>query len=172
MEAIAELEQEYFLLKVGVGDIHGCIEWALERLERNQEGDDLQVVLLAGATKREEVVPLVEEIVRRYCGAGSLDDQLAAGKYISLLHRRYLRGEETIASIDAKLMVIYYRLDYPNWLGMLVRNCEYATDIPDFEEPFKREFAYIAGLWASVDNRAEFDSKYSRSISKQHDIRH
>jgi hypothetical protein len=172
MEAIAELEQKYFLQKYGVGDFHACIDWAVERLQRNQEGDDLQIVLLAGATKLEEVAPLVEEIMRRYCGADRLDDQLAAGKFILWLHRQYLRGEETIASLDAKLTTIYPCLGYPDWLVMLARNCEYATDIPDFEEPFNREFAYIAELWASVDNRAEFDSRYNRSISNQHDIEH
>ena len=63
MEAIAELEQKYFLLKFGVGDFHACIDWAVERLQRDQESDDLQIVLLAGATKQEEVAPLVEEIM-------------------------------------------------------------------------------------------------------------
>jgi hypothetical protein len=171
MEAIPKLEQDYFLLLAGVGDFHACIDWAIERVQHDQEGDDLQIVLLAAAKKQDEVIPLVEQILRRYAGAGILDHQLAAGKYLSILHNRYLQGDETIASIDAKLTKIEYVLGYPDWLVMLSRNCEYATDVPAFEEPFKQEFAYIAELWASAQSRAEFDSRYSRSVSNQHDAK-
>lgn len=169
MEAIARLEHEYFLLKMEVGDFRACIEWAIERLQNDQEGDDLEIVLLAAATEQVQVTPLVETIVERYCGANTLDDQLAAGKYVASLRREYLQGRETIESLDAKLTKIYYHLGYPDWLVMLSRNCEYATDIPAFEEPFKKEFAYVAGLWESVRNRSEFEAKYSRVISNQHD---
>ncbi len=54
---------------------------------------------------------------------------------------------------------------------MLSRNCEYATDVSIFEEPFEQEFAYIAGLWESVASRADFEAKYSRAVSDQHDAK-
>jgi hypothetical protein len=54
---------------------------------------------------------------------------------------------------------------------MLARNCEYATDVSAFKEPFEREFEYIASLWASAASQAEFDAKYSREISNQHDAK-
>lgn len=171
MEAIAQLEQEYFRLKVGAGHYQACIDWAVERLRHDQEGGDLEVVLLAAATKSEEVLPLAEKIVGRYRGTGALDDQLAAGKYIASLRSAYIRGSETIESIDAKLMAIYSRLGYPDWLVMLSRNCEYATDVPAFEEPFEEEFAYVAGLWESVSSREEFEQRYSREVSDQHDVK-
>jgi hypothetical protein len=170
MEAIEQLEHDYFLLKVGVGDFQACVEWATERLRYDQEGDDLEIVLLSGA-REQEVIPLVEQILERYRGPSVLEDQLAAGKYVALLRRAYLRGDETIESLDAKLTKLYSHLAYPDWLVMLSRNCEYATDVPAFEEPFEKEFAYVAGLWESASSKAEFESKYSRSVSNQHDVR-
>ena len=148
-----------------------CIDWAIERLLRDDEGDDLDIVLLAAAAEQSNVAPLVERIIERYCGEGSLDEYLAAGKYVASLHDYYLQGYETTESLDAVLSRIYSQLAYPEWLVMLSRNCEYATDIPAFEEPFEKEFAYVAGLWEAATTRADFDSKYSREISNQHDAK-
>jgi hypothetical protein len=171
MEAISQLEHEYFLLKCGVGDYRACIRWAMDRLLHDQEGEDLNIVLLAAATKESEASPLIPRIIETYCGAIALDAELAAGKFIASLRDAYLQGKETIKSIDAKLNRLYCRLNYPNWLVMLSRNCEYATDIPAFQEPFEKEFAYIADLWATVSSRQEFERNYSREISNQHDFK-
>lgn len=172
MEAIAQLEQEYFLLKVGVGNLHACIDWAIERLRQNQEGDDREIVLLAAATEQEEVTALVEKIITRYRGIHTLDEQLAAGKYMVSLRDAYIQGKETIESIDAKLTRLYQRLGYPDWLTMLSRNCEYATDVPAFKEPFEQEFAYIAELWKGASSTDEFEAQYSRAVSSQHDAKY
>ena len=169
MEAIAQLENNYFLFKAGLIDFQVCIDWAIERLSQDQEGDDLEIVLLAAATEVEEVAPLVEQIIARYCGKDVLDEQLVAGKYVVMLRDAYLQGQETVESIDAKLAKLYNVLGYPGWLTMLTRNCEYATDIPAFEEPFEKEFAYIANLWSAASNTVEFYAQYSRAISNQHD---
>jgi hypothetical protein len=170
LKAIEQLAHHYLLLKAGAGDMDACIDWAIERLRHDEEGDDLDIVLLAGATEANEAAPLVRQIVERYCGADIRDDELAAGKYVAHLRKSYLLGAETIASLDLKLTGLYRRLDYPDWLGMLTRNCEYATDIPVFEESFEKEFAYLAGLWESAMSRAEFESLYRREISAQHDL--
>ena len=172
MEAIAQLQHNYFLLKVGVGDFRECIDWALMRLQHDQEGDDLEIVLLAVATELAETTTLVELIVARYCGANTIDEQLVAGKYLALLRDAYLKGRETVESLDAKFSKLYNQLDQPDWLVMLSRNCEYATDVPAFEEPFEKEFAYVAGLWESATSRTDFEDKYSRAVSNQHDAKY
>lgn len=84
---------------------------------------------------------------------------------------RTSRCRETIASIDEKLTKLYRQLDYPNWLVMLTRNCEYATDVPTFIEPFEAVLSYIAGLWASAETRVEFEARYNRAISDSHDVK-
>jgi hypothetical protein len=172
MNAISQLQNAYFLLKFGIESHQPCIDWAIERLQSDQEGDDLDVVLLAAATDRDEVLPLVGKIIERYIGLAALDDELAAGKYIASLHQAYQAGKETVASLDEKFTKLYYSLGYPDWLVMLSRNCEYATDIPAFLKPFEDEFVYVANLWASAASCNEFESQYSRDISNQHDIKY
>jgi hypothetical protein len=169
MEAIAELQHEYFRLRFFYGNGEACVDWATERLGRDEENGDLDIISLAGARGRDEVVQLVEVILDRYLGHDRLDDQYLAGKHLVLMHADYLLGRVTIDSIDAILSAYGSGLGYPDWLVMLSRNCEYATDIPDFKQPFEQEFAYIATLWAEAPSKAEFDAKYSRSTSNLHD---
>jgi hypothetical protein len=95
-----------------------------------------------------------------------------AGKYVASLRNAYLQGNETIESLDAKLTTIYSHLGYPDWMTMLSRNCEYATDLPAFKDPFEEEFAYVAGLWTSVNSKEEFEKIYSREVSNRHDAKY
>lgn len=170
MESIEELEHQYFLLKVECGEIKTCVDWAVERLQLDQEGEDQDIVLLASASKGEEILSLVEAIVARYCGEERCNDQFIAGKYISYLYASHRKGTESIATIDVKLSRLYFRLDYPDWLTMLRRNCEYSTDVSEFVKPFEEEFEYIARLWESAHNLADFELRYDRNISNQHDL--
>lgn len=172
MQAITQLQNHYLLLTLGVGKTQPCIDWAIQRLQLNQEGDDLEVVLLAAATTREEALPLAQEILARYLGIESLDKQLAAGKYVTSLRPKYLADSESIESLEAKFATLYCELGYPSWLSMLSRNCEYATDIEAFREPFEQEFEYIANLWKNSCTLSEFEATYSREISKRHDVKY
>ncbi len=171
MEQLTELEIAVFQLRMGFGPADRCVDWAVERLRLDQEGDDLEVVLLASARGRDEVLPLAETIIERYRGAQRLSDQFLAGKYIVELRAAYLAGRESVSSLDGKLTRLYPALDYPDWLTMLSRNCEYATDVPDFEQPFEDEFRYIACLWAQAESLAAFEREYSRQTSNGHDIK-
>ena len=170
MEQLTELELECFQLRHGDGRAERCVDWAVERLRLDQEGDDLDIVLLASARGLDEVLPLAEAIIERYRGAQRLSDQFLAGKYIVELHAAYLAGRESVASLDAILTRLYRALRYPDWLVMLSRNCEYATDVADFEQPFEREFDYVAGLWSEAGSAAEFEQRYSRVTSNGHDV--
>lgn len=169
MEAIAELVQEYFLLRFFWSSGERCIDWAVTRLGNDEEGDDLEIVLLAGARGCEEILPLVQVIVERYCDAEYLNDEFLAGKYVAALRAKYLNGNETLESLDGKFSSLYSRLGYTDWLTMLSRNCEYATDMPEFLQPFEQEFEYIASLWAHAKTLSEFKAGYSREKSAQHD---
>lgn len=156
MDAIEILEYEHFLLRFGWGGGDACVDWAVTRLGNDDEGDDLEIVLLASARGREEVLLLVEVILER------LVDEYVAGKYIAALRTAYLKSEETVESLDMKFSSIYPKLGYPDWLVMLSRNCEYALDIPAFEEPFENEFEYVANLWAAARSLPAFNASCSR----------
>lgn len=169
MQQLTELEIAVFQLSMGFAPADRCVDWAVERLRLDQEGDDLEVVLLASARGRDEVLPLADVIIERYRGAQRLDQQFLAGKYIVELRSAYLAGSESVLSLDAILTRLYPALAYPDWLVMLSRNCEYATDVADFEQPFEDEFHYVASLWAQAESLAAFESAYSRETSNRHD---
>lgn len=166
-----QLHSQYALLKLGLADITSCIDWAIKRLQLDEEGDDLEVVLLAAANDSEEALPLIEIVLERYIGLDSIDYEFLAGKYIAALRSRYLAGDESIQSIDAILTKLSYKIAYPSWFVMLSRNCEYATDVEDFRQPFEQEFEYISKLWESANSRVEFEASYDREVSNGHDVK-
>jgi hypothetical protein len=101
-------------------------------LLHDEEGDDLDVVMLAAATREYEANPLVVQIVERHIAPGALGDELAAGKLIVDMHQAYIDGKQNAISLDPKLWRLYYDLGQPSWLIMLARNCEYATGMASF----------------------------------------
>ncbi|MDN2710419.1 hypothetical protein O0880_13425 [Janthinobacterium sp. SUN118] len=170
MEQLTELEIAAFQLSMGFAQADRCVDWAVQRLGLDQEGDDLEIVLLASARGAGEVLPLAEAIIERYRGAGRLNAQFLAGKYIAELRAAYLAGRESVQSLDAILTRLYPALGYPDWLVMLSRNCEYATDVADFQQPFEREFDYIASLWAEAGDVGTFERLYDREKSNRQGV--
>ena len=86
------------------------------------------------------------------------------------MYDAYKSGIETASSLEPRIWRMYYDLDHLSWLGMLARNCEYATDIPDFQKPFEEEFEYIANLWRNASTESEFEATYDSRISRSHDL--
>lgn len=169
MPALAELEQACFQLRHGHGQLDRCVDWAVERLRLDQEGDGLDIVLLASARGAQEMLPLADAIIERCRGAGRLSDQFLAGKYIAELRDAYLAGRESVSSLDVLFTRLYPALGYPGWLVMLSRNCGYAIDVADFLLPFEHELHYVAHLWSEADSLADFEQRYSRETSNGHD---
>jgi hypothetical protein len=156
------------MVKSGLAQVSCCIAWAVDCLQANEEGDDLDVVLLAAATDDSETMPLVEKILAKYIGPAALNRQFVAGKYIAELRRAYMAKSISIETLDSILDRHYCELGYPDWLAILSRNCEYATDIDDFRVRFEDEFAYIAGLWEKSASLEEFLKVYDRGVSNSH----
>ena len=170
MQALAERELACFQLRHGHG--HGqaqrCADRAVERLRLDDEGDDLDIVLLASARGVGEVLPPADAVIARYRGAQRLGDQFLAGKYIVELRHAYLGGRISVAALDAIFTRLYPALGYPGRLAMLSRNCEYALDVADFLLPFGHELHHIAHVWAEADSLADFEQRYSRETSNEH----
>ncbi len=169
MNAVEQLQALHFRMRTGDASWKDCINWAIERLRRDEEGDDLDVVMLAAATRADEVDPLVLQIVERYIAPGALSNELAAGKLIVDLYQAYKEGKENVVSLEPKFWRLFYDLGQPSWLVMLARNCEYATDTEPFQRPFDQEFEYIAHLWRTSKSKEEFSSMYDRKVSDSHD---
>ena len=168
MQALAERELVCFQLRMGFGHAERCVDRAVERLRLDEEGDDLDIVLLASARGVGEVLPLADAVIAPYRGAQRLGDQFLAGKYIVELRHAYLGGRISVAALDAIFTRLYPALGYPGRLAMLSRNCEYALDVADFLLPFGHELHHIAHVWAEADSLADFEQRYSRETSNEH----
>jgi hypothetical protein len=169
MEALSQLQHEFLMYRIGVKSLDGCIAWAIDRLSFDQEGDDLDIVLLAGSANDEEAYPYVTAVLKKHCDILALDEELVAGKLLVELHKAYAAGAESLISLDQVISSISSNLSFPSWLTMLSRNCEFAIDAPYFVKPFELEFDYIAGLWSASDSSKDFYRVYSRAVSAKHD---
>lgn len=170
MQSINQLEHSYFMLKSGGGDHHECVQWALQCLRDNEEGDDTEIVMLAASEDRLQVLELTAHVVERYSGYQALDEQLAAGKYLVNRRHDYLREIETVRTLYPKIENLYERLGYPRWLSVLCRTCRHARENLAPREYFEKEFAYLARLWAVAQSRAQFESRYVYAVSLKHDV--
>ncbi|MDR2331165.1 MAG: hypothetical protein LBE58_16300 [Comamonas sp.] len=169
MKHIEQLQQLALIQRTAMTSWQACVDWAIERLRHDDEGDDLDVVMLAAATHDAEAAELVPLILERYLGPNALNDELAIGKRIVELYALFQSGQEDADSLDPQLWRLFYDFGHPEWLQRLARNCEYATDIPAFEKPFLDEFAYIADLWANATTLAQFNAAYDPAVSQSHD---
>lgn len=147
-----------------------CVNWAVEQIIDGI--DNMQINILAGLSSNDpsEIRHYVQKILGH--DFHITDDNLESwvGKHIVHLANEFLAEKISIHELDNKLSTIYCKLDYPDWLTMLSRNCEYATDIDVFEKPFIDELNYITELWATSNNINEFRAQYKREISKSHDV--
>jgi hypothetical protein len=169
MNGIKDLQRLAYLVRSGTTTWQSCVDWAIERLRNDDEGDDLDVVMLAAATLDDEASALVPVILERYLGSGSFSDELAAGKLIVEMFVLFQAGKENAISLEPRLWRLFYDLGQPSWLMMLARNCEYSTDVPAFEKPFLDEFQYISDLWRNSNTETEFKAQYDHKVSQSHD---
>jgi len=157
--------------RYGLMEWAGCSKWAVNCLVENEENNDDEIILLAGSESDGEMKSLTEIILQRYLPSINRNDEYWAGKYIVELHRLYINKRIDIFDIENIINNLYYKLGYPDWLVMLARNCEYATDVPAFQKPFEEEFSYIKGLWSSSESIDMFNKSYERQVSNSHDFK-
>lgn len=169
MKAIHELLEAFIPLKYNFTKGQECVKWAENRLLYDEEENDEDIVLLAGSTVKEEIKELSLKILERYIDKQFLEEEYWVGKFIVKLYEWYKSGSVSIPQLDTIISWLYANFDYPNWLAMLSRNCEYAIDIEEFHKPFEDEFLHIYELWKDVVSADEFKSKYDRQISNSHD---
>ncbi len=170
MENIEELHDICVKARFSLSDWSDCVDWAVQRLLNNGDQDDEEVILLASSSNEEEIKELTKIILVNHLTPGKRDDEYWAGKHVVHLHSLFYDQKIDIFELESRLWKIYYALDSPGWLTMLSRNCEYATDVPAFEKPFKDEFEYIVGLWKNSNSIDSFKCSYDRNISNSHDV--
>lgn len=172
MNEIEELQLAYISYKRSDGQLKDCVNWAVERLVRNEEEGDEEIILLASSPMDWEIDQLVHNILRRYLGSEAENEEYWAGRLLVCFYDKYLARTIGITELDKKILSLYVNLDYPDWLVMLSRNCEYATDVDAFLKPFEDEFKYITDLWREAKSLDDFTKKYDRQISNSQDWRY
>ena len=85
MKNVADLQRACFLSTCHLGSYMACINWAIERLESDEEDGDKDIALLAGATDSESALPLARIIVERYIRLNTLESLEEAAKKINLI---------------------------------------------------------------------------------------
>ena len=166
-EAMAHIQDLFFRYWFYMVNASEWIDWAVERLQHNEEGDDLDIVMLAAMGRVDKPRKLIERIFQKYSGLAVSDEQLIAGKFVVLLRERYLAGSESIDSLDHQFRRIFYS-DMIEWMMDLMRICEYANVLDlGYLVPFEREFEYIAGLWSEADSVEAFKAHWNPDLSER-----
>ena len=169
MNAIHDLLDAFIPLKYKFTKGQECVKWAEARLLHNEEENDRDIVLLAGATEEEEIKRLTLIILEKYIDKPFLDEEYCAGKFIVKLYESYKLGLVGIHRLEKIIDWLFNSLNSPDWLGMLCRNCEYAMDMETFRKPFEDEFLYIYETWKNANSIDEFKARYDRQVSNGHD---
>jgi hypothetical protein len=142
-----------------------CIDWAVSELLRSVE--DLNVCLLASSNVKDKYE--IESYIRNILGDNYLireaELQESAGELIINLGDKYFSNEITIIDLERIIYKLYFSLENNDWLVILSRNTEYATDIDYFKKPFEKEFKYIIELWHQYPVYTDFMNNYNRRIS-------
>jgi len=169
MNSVGELQDILFAYRVAICDWKACVNWAVDCLLKDEEERDKDVVLLAGSSNELETLELANKIVERYLQPDARREELWAGRLQIQLYHRYKAGTITIIELERIISALQVALEYPSWLTMLSRNCEYATDVDNFVKPFEDEFKYICDLWTECQTLEDFYAKYDRRVSDTHD---
>ena len=176
MDSIQNLAYLYFKCRFKQDTLESLVEWGMNRMNENKEENNMDIILLAGVNfpanvqTKHTIENLTEKILQTNLGTQLPSDEFFSGKYIEELHQRYQAEQLSVIKLDKILTVLFPGLDYPDWLVMLSRNCEYATDTQSFVKPFEDEFNYVAGLWSQSSTLNDFLRQYDRKISDTHDI--
>ncbi|WP_028975026.1 hypothetical protein [Spirochaeta cellobiosiphila] len=145
------------------------IEWAISQIEAGC--DDRNINILAGLESKNhfEIKVYIEKILEEELTVSKVDLEEWAGQLIIELKTLFTDQAIDIWKFDEKISRLYYKLDYPNWMVMLARNCEYATDIDP--RPFEDELEYITELWSKYPKYSDFIKHYNSVISNTHDFK-
>ncbi len=169
MTNINELLALFIEYKTEYTSIDSCIKWAENQLEADENIDDPDIILLAGAKTSMEANDFIKKILEHYMGNYVTKDRFCFGKYLVRIYDRYKNDEYTPERIEEILRNIEIKFDYSFEMGYLYNFSDLIW--MNGKEPFEKEFEYIAELWRSVNSLDEFNQKYDEKISKSHVVR-
>lgn len=167
LQSLRKIMIENFL---GISTYQKCIDWAIEQLLRGVEDENVCILASSNINNLEEIKTYLQKITENEPNITQEELYESSGAIIVKVGQEYLNGFIGLKTLENILDNVYINLGHPNWLVMLTRNCEYATDIEYFMEPFIKELNYIISLWSEFPKYEVFGKKYDRNISNSHDF--
>ena len=146
------------------------IDWAISELLTGVEDGNICILASFNSDDDFEIEYYLDKLLADKPRIGIDESYEVIGEIIIKLSNQYSQKNITIPEIDRIINHIFILTDYVDWLVMLARNCEYATDIDVFLRPFEEELDYIADLWIDYNSYSEFSLKYNRKMSSGHDF--
>ena len=154
----------------GISTYQRCIDWAYGELLRGVEDENVCILASSNTNNLDEVRTYLQKITEKEPNIIKEELYESAGAIIVKVGQEYLDGFIDLNTLENILDNLYINLGYPDWLVMLTRNCEYATDIECFMPPFIKELSYIISLWSEFPKYEVFGKRYDRNISNSHDF--
>lgn len=141
------------------------IDWAVSELLRDV--DDIDVCLLASSNENnsDEINLYIRNILGENIEFSMEEIQETTGRIIAANGEKYFNKQLSIIEIEKIIYTLYTSVEYRDWLVVLSRNAEYATDIDYFLVPFENELKYIMELWKAYPKYQNFINNYDRDIS-------
>lgn len=156
---------------LGVSTNQKYIDWAIEELLRGVEDENVCILASSNTNYPEEIKTYLQKIMENETKITQEELYESAGDMIVKVGQEYIDGHIDITVLENLFDKLYMNLGHPDWLVMLTRNCEYATDISCFMTPFIKELDYIKSLWSEFPRYEDFEKKYDRNISNSHDFK-
>lgn len=108
MNKIDELHDICMKAKFSLGEWRDCVDWAVQRLMKNEDQDNESIILLTSSNEESEIKQLTTEILNIYYAQEQKNDEYWAGKYFVFLHELFCGLEIDIFELEKRIWKIYY----------------------------------------------------------------
>lgn len=147
MHPLDHLQKISLLMRMGDLPWTAAVDWAVERLLRNEEAGELDIVMLAAAIDRDDAEALTEAVLTRHCGTAEVRDEMAAACVVLDLHRAYVAGQLTLQALDRALWRLTLHVREVAWLEALAIGTESVLIHVDERAIFDRRFDEHVRVW-------------------------
>lgn len=141
------------------------VDWAVSELLRGVDNIDVCLLASTVSNNNDEINLYIKNILGQNSGFSLSEIHEATGRIILDTGEKYYNHQISIIEIEKVIGKLYLSIEENDWLVILARNAEYATDIDYFTTHFENELKYIMSLWRDYPVYSDFIQNYDRNIS-------
>jgi hypothetical protein len=166
MEAIDELQKIRLQIALGDAPWAAAIEWAIQRLLRDEQDGDLNVVMLAASVSATEAESWTRLVLDEH-GSATKDRNEAAAMTLLPDWQTLLRsGQLTLESLDTKLCCLLSMTDNAPWVVDLELQCECVLIGWEEQSEFDDFLDGVAALCRQSGSLAAFREAYRQTFTQ------